>query len=120
MYAHAHKRDAETHTRNLSLSDGLRLMSQRLNNIHTHTHIRTFLPEVIGLPYINESLLSLNSIIHAVICVCILCEAGMILGRCVSTMGAGRKIKVCNSHLEEIIHALMTASILENLDGGNW
>lgn len=76
----------------------------------THTH--TLLPEVIGFPYSNESLLSLNSIILAVnVCVHI-CEAGMTLAWCVSTMGPGRKIKVCNSCSEEINHVLMTVSML--------
>lgn len=41
------------------------------------------------------------------------CEAEMILARCVPTMGAGGKITVCNSCLEEINHVLMTASMLE-------
>lgn len=36
----------------------------------------------------------------------------MILARLVPTMGAGGKIKVCNSRLEEINPVLMTASML--------
>lgn len=46
-------------------------------------------------------------------CLCVrIRQAGMILAQCVSTMGAGMKIKVCNSRLEEINHVLMTVSML--------
>lgn len=95
------KRDTRN-THNLTLSDDHGLMFQQLNNrcdhthtrAHTHTHTHTSLPEVIDLPYSNESWLSLSSNNS---CVCVhMCEAGIIFARCVSTMGAGKEIKVCN------------------------
>lgn len=61
MRLHVRIRKRCRNTHNLSLSEGLRLMFQQLNN-----------PEGIGFPYSNESLLSLNSISHGVnVCVCI-------------------------------------------------